>query len=100
MTGLGNEPGDQPVGGDDGWMSHQVYSGDTHILKHAHTYTENRMQQREHTGEVCQESSICSCNTEWPPCLELQEEHEVREGTGLKIILQPRTDLHKKAAVV
>lgn len=34
VTGLGNEPGEQPVGGDDGWMSHQVYSCDTRTLKH------------------------------------------------------------------
>ena len=31
VTGLGNEPGKQPVGGDDGWVSQQVYHCDTHI---------------------------------------------------------------------
>lgn len=53
VTGLGNEPGEQPVGGDDGWMSNQVYSCDRHTLKHTHTQREERMQQREHR-EGCQ----------------------------------------------
>lgn len=55
VTGLGNEPGEQPVGGDDGWVSHQVYHCDTHIQHiNTHANTEDWMQQRERRRERCQ----------------------------------------------
>lgn len=71
MTGLRNEPGEQQVGGDDGWIYFNTYT---------QSGTENGMQQ----------SPTFTLNTESPPCVVLQEEREVRGETGFKVIVLQR----------
>ena len=82
VTGLGNEPGEQPVGEGDGWMPRQVY-GDAYTYKmHTHLHVKRgcsraRAQRRRRRRRRVPVMPQLHSEYKWPSCLELQEEYEM-----------------------